>query len=85
MDTIKKITRKGAGRTKGSFSFSPLTVKQVVEQFGSMPNLKLLISRKQLEAFGLEHLVTGSAVDLTESISGQAEETQGKITKVDLD
>jgi hypothetical protein len=50
-----------------------------------MPNLKLLISRKQLEAFGLEHLVTGSAVDLTESISGQAEETQGKITKVDLD
>lgn len=86
METVKKkITRKGAGRTKGSFSFVPMTMEQLNKKFAGLPDLKLLVSRKQMEAFGVDNLVTGSATDLTFSISGQTEETKVKVNEIDLD
>ena len=81
----KKVTRKGAGRTKGSFSFVPVTLGTLNQKFAGLPDLKILVSRKQMEAFGLENLVTGSATDVVSSISGQTEETQVKVNLIDLD
>ena len=81
----KKVTRKGAGRTKGSFSFVPVTLETLNKKFAGLPDLKLLVSRKQMEAFGLENLVTGAATDLVSSISGQTEQTQVKVNLIDLD
>lgn len=71
----KKIRRPGAGRTKGSFSFVKMKVSDVIAKFANMPDLDLMLSRKQMEGFGFNNLVTDKASDLTESIAGQSVET----------
>jgi hypothetical protein len=63
----------------------PVTLGTLNQKFAGLPDLKILVSRKQMEAFGLENLVTGSATDLVSSISGQTEETQVKVNLIDLD
>ena len=76
----KKITRKGAGRTKGSFSFVAMSMDEVVKNFGSMPpTFKLLLSRKQVEGFGLNNLVTATVGELKESIAGTSAETAPEV------
>lgn len=71
----KKVRRPGAGRTKGSFSFVKMKVSDVIARFSNMPDLELMLSRKQMEGFGFSNLVTDKASDLTDSIAGQSVET----------
>lgn len=71
---MKKIRRPGAGRTKGSFSFVKMKVSEVIAKFSAMPDLDLMLSRKQMEDFGFSNLVTDKASDLKESIVGQSVE-----------
>lgn len=75
----KKIRRPGAGRTKGSNSFVKMKVKAVLDRFGAMPDLELMLSRKQMEAFGINNLVTGKASELKNSITGQSVETAPEV------
>lgn len=74
--STRKIRRPGAGRTKGSFSFVKIKVKEInAKFFATMPDLELLVSRKQMEGFGFNDLVTDKVGDLKESIAGQSVET----------
>lgn len=74
----KKVTRKGAGRTKGSFCFVSLTVADMQSKIAD-PTFKWLVSRKQAESLGFTNLVTDRIGDLKESIAGQSEETAPKV------
>jgi len=82
-NTIKKITRKGAGRTLGSFSFVRMSVKKMLE---TNPNqdFEWLVSRKQSEALGISGLTTGTIGELKESLAGTSEETKAKVVTVEL-
>ena len=71
---IKKVTRKGAGRTKGSFSFVAMTRAQM-DELNPNPNYQWLCSRKQVEGLGGHNLVTGKVGELKESLAGQSAET----------
>ena len=74
---IKK-RKVGSGRTKGSFSFVPVTLAALKAKFAD-DSTKILMSRKQAAMFGFENLVTGTVGELTQSIAGQVEETAPKI------
>lgn len=82
--TEKKITRKGAGRTKGSFSFVKVKGKDLLKLIDAMPELEFLIYRKQMESLGFTGLVTGKASELTESIAGQSVETAPEVISEDF-
>ena len=77
-DTKKKVTRKGAGRTKGSFSFVPLTQSQMSSKIAD-PEFRWLVSRKQAESLGFTNLITDKIGDLKESLAGQSAETAPKV------
>jgi len=80
----KKVTRKGAGRTKGSFSFVKIKGKDLLPIITAMPNMELLIYRKQMEGLGIKGLVTGRASELTESVAGQSVETAPEVISEDF-
>jgi hypothetical protein len=86
MDTtpIRKIKRPGAGRTKGSFSFVAVSLVELNQRLGGIPDLKLMVSRKQLEAFGFTNLKTDKVADLKESIAGQSTELQIPAAVIEL-
>lgn len=71
----KKVTRAGAGRTKGSFSFVAATTTQMLAA-NPNPEFKWLLSRKQAEALGMTGLTTDKICDLKESLAGLSEETK---------
>jgi len=78
-----KVRRVGSGRTKGSFSFVPVTLGQLKAKFND-DNMKFLLSRKQAALFGFENLVTGTVGELTQSIAGQVEESAAKVNITEL-
>ena len=78
-----KVRRVGAGRTKGSFSFVPMTLADLNSKLADK-SAKILVSRKQMESFGFTGLITGTAGDLTASIAGQSAETAVKINAVEF-
>jgi pimeloyl-CoA synthetase len=80
----KKIVRKGAGRTKGSFSFVKIKVSDLVTKFAQMPDLDILVSRKQMEGFGFNDLVTAQVGELKESIAGQSVEAAPEVKSEDF-
>ena len=80
---LKAITRKGAGRTKGSFSFVSLSQAQMQQKIAD-PNFKWLVSRKQAENLGFENLVTSRASELQEAVASQAEESKVPVSTTDL-
>ena len=61
--------KKGQGRKKGSFSFTPITVKQML---AANPNqdFKWLVSVKQATQLGI-NAVSANIVDLNKSVAGQ--------------
>ena len=75
---IKKVTRKGAGRTKGSFSFVKVTLDQL-RRYNSNPDFYWLVSRKQAEMMGMKDLVTDRIGDLKESIAGTSVKTAPEV------
>jgi len=58
------------GRTKGSFSYSALTLADAAK-INNNPTFKFLFSRKQLESLGATNLVTDRVSNLTESLVSQ--------------
>lgn len=84
MSNVKKVRRPGAGRTKGSFSFVPLTVAAMQSKILD-PNFKWLVSRKQAEALGFDNLVTDRIGDLKESLAGQSVETAPVVKTEEFD
>ena len=79
----KKVTRKGAGRTKGSFSFVAATIAQM-QAANPNPDFKWLISRKQAEALGMTGLQTDKVGDLKDSLAGTSEETEVEVVTKEL-
>ena len=73
-----KVRRVGSGRTKGSFSFVPVTLAALNAKFADKET-KVLMSRKQAQMFGFENLVTGTVGQLTESIAGQTTEAASSV------
>ena len=82
-DANKKVTRKGEGRTKGSFSFVAVTTAQM-QLAKPNPDFKWLLSRKQAEALGMTGLQTDKIGDLKESLAGTSEETKAKVVATEL-
>ena len=78
-----KIKRPGAGRKIGSFSFVPISLADLNSKFLDK-TVKILASRKQMEALGFSNLTTGKISELTQSIAGQSAETAPKINAVEF-
>lgn len=79
----RTITRKGAGRTKGSFSFVKATMAQLMA-LNPNPNYQWLLSRTQVQALGGTGFTTDRVSDLKESIAGQSEETKVEVKATEL-
>ena len=82
MSNVTKIKRKGAGRTKGSFSFVKATIAQM-QAANPNPDFPWLLSRKQAESLNMS-LTTGSVGELNESMAGTTVETAVKVNAVEL-
>ena len=79
-----KITRKGSGRTKGSFSFVKITLAELNNKFND-PNQTVVIGRKWAEAVGLQGLIANPANTTMDSIQGQTPATHVAATVTNLD
>ena len=78
-----KIRRPGAGRRAGSFSFVPISLANLNSKFLDK-TVKILASRKQMEALGFQGLTTGRIGELNEAISGQSAETTVKVATTEF-
>lgn len=93
----KKITRKGSGRTKGSFSFVSIPVTDILAKHVDSQTMSDLVnkfpglstpvtaSRKWAESFGFIGLVAGPAGSVHGKIEGLTPETRSAAKVVDLD
>lgn len=80
---MSKVTRKGSGRTKGSFSFIVLTIKQLKEKFAD-ENQTVVVGRKWAETCGFSGVVAHAANATLDSIQGQTPATRVAATVTDL-
>jgi hypothetical protein len=64
----QQITRKGSGRTAGSFSFVQIPLSALVAKFADV-GTSMVVSRKWAEAVGFEGLASKSAKDTFAVIS----------------
>ena len=78
-----QITRKGSGRTKGSFSFAPITLEQLNKHFADK-QVKVVCSRKFLEAAGFTGLQSGAATTLTATIEAATPSAVATVQTEDL-
>ncbi len=78
-----KIRRPGAGRIKGSFSFVPISLADLNSKFLDK-TVKILASRKQMEALGFTNMTTGRISELNEAIAGQSAESAVKVNAVEF-
>lgn len=79
-----KVTRKGSGRTKGSYSFVKLTVAELRAKFAD-ESTPVVVSRKWAEACGFTGLVANPANATLDSIQGQTPATHVAATVTNLD
>lgn len=80
---IKKTVRRGAGRTKGSYSFVKIPLKELITKFADQTT-DIVVSRKFAEAVGFTGLNSAPAAAISNSIVGKTPETAAKVTVVDL-
>jgi hypothetical protein len=80
----KKVTRKGSGRTKGSFSFVSLTLAQLNGKFADQTT-PIIVGRKFAEQMGFQDLVAGPAGTVHDRIEGQTPASRVTAKVVDLD
>ena len=71
---MAKVTRKGSGRTKGSFSFVKVTLAELNAKFAD-PNQPVVIGRKWAEEVGFNGLTAAPANQTMDSIQGQTPKT----------
>lgn len=69
-----KVSRKGSGRTKGSFSFVRVPLADLTGKFAD-PSTTVLVSRKWAEAVGFNGLVASNAQESYDSIQGKTPST----------
>ena len=67
---MAKVTRKGSGRTKGSFSFVKVTLAELQAKFAD-PQQPIVIGRKWAEEVGFTNLTASPANQTMDSIQGQ--------------
>ena len=80
---MAKITRKGSGRTKGSFSFVRIPLKDIKAKFAD-DTTPILVSRKWAEQVGFTGLVCAPAANTYDAIQGQTPATKVTATVTDL-
>jgi len=78
-----KVTRKGSGRTKGSFSFVKVTLAELQAKFAD-PNQTIVVGRKWAEEVGFSGLVSAPANRTMDSIQGQTPATHVTAVVTDL-
>jgi hypothetical protein len=81
---MAKITRKGSGRTKGSFSFVRIPLKDLTGKFAD-DTTPILVSRKWAEQVGFQGLTSAPASSTYDAIQGQTPATKVGATVSDLD
>jgi hypothetical protein len=79
-----KITRKGSGRTKGSFSFVKIPICDLNMKFADATT-PVVVSRKWAEACGFTGLVANPASNTYDAIQGQTPATHVATTVTNLD
>lgn len=79
-----KVTRKGSGRTKGSFSFVKITLADLNAKFADHTT-PVVVSRKWAEACAFTGLVANPANSTLASIEGQTPATHVNVAVTDLD
>jgi hypothetical protein len=80
----KTVTRKGSGRTKGSFSFVKLTVAQLREKFAD-ESTPVQVGRKWAEMCGFTGLTSAPANAINASIQGLTPATRVAATVTELE
>ena len=80
----KIVTRKGSGRTKGSFSFVKITIADLNNKFADTTT-PVVVSRKWAESCGFQGLIANPANSTLDSIQGQTPATHvaAKVTNLD--
>lgn len=79
-----KVTRKGSGRTKGSFSFVKITLAELNNKFNDT-STPVVVSRKWAESCGFQGLVANPANATLDSIQGQTPATHVTAVVTNLD
>lgn len=82
--TSTKVTRKGSGRTKGSFSFVKIPLQDLCGKFAD-PTTPVVVSRKWAESCGFTGLVANPANATFDSIQGQTPATHVAAVVTNLD
>jgi hypothetical protein len=78
------VTRKGSGRTKGSYSFVKITLATLNAKFAD-PSTPIVTGRKWAEACGFEGLTSAPANHTLDTIQGQTPATYVTATVTNLD
>lgn len=80
----KKVTRKGSGRTTGSYSFVNITLADLTAKLGADPTTPIVVRRKWAEGLGFTGLVAKPVNNSNDVIPCQ--KPQGAIVQmVDLE
>ena len=79
-----KTTRKGSGRTKGSFSFVKISLADLNAKFADT-STPIVVGRKWAENCGFAGLVANPANTTLASIQGQTPSSAVAATVTDLD
>lgn len=82
-ENTTKVTRKGSGRTKGSFSFVKITLADLNAKFADQTT-PVVVGRKWAESCGFTGLVANPANATLQSIQGQTPETRVAAVVSDL-
>ena len=79
-----KVTRKGSGRTKGSFSFVKITIADLNAKFADTTT-PCVVSRKWAESCGFQGLIANPGNSTLDSIQGRTPATHvaAKVTNLD--
>lgn len=70
-----KVTRAGSGRTKGSFSFVKIPLKDLVAKFADQTT-PITVGRKFAQQMGFTNITSAPANEIAGSIVGQTPATK---------
>lgn len=82
-DSTTRVTRKGSGRTKGSFSFVVITLGDLKKKF-SDDTQPIQVGRKWAETQGFTGLVAKPAANSYDTIQGVTPENKVQAVVMDL-
>lgn len=83
-NSTNKVSRKGSGRTKGSFSFVRVPLADLASKFADT-STPVLVSRKWAEAVGFVGLTATTAAASYNLIEGKTPATAVAATVTNLD